>query len=343
VEQRNSSAHRAIDVGYGFTKFTTAETRQLEGGVLTVPTDQFSSVPFHKPTTMGGMGLGAGPRTIDVKLAGVNYCVSDDPAAIAPDDATRGEGERYTESMQYDVCMAAAVKTMGVESLDVLVLGTPVGNYLAAKTQLQRRYSNGIRFDDRDVPIGSLRVVPQPIGGLAWHYASRRRAGDIGKVNRLLVDVGFGTLDWVVAQGLVPNPSKSGTTGGGVSKYIRAVVSQMKHGQAGIAQSLALTEMVDKMLTQNTGVSYRRHRYERDDFKDMLDAIAMESAQQIFSTLGDVGVIESVVLMGGGATLMQSAIAKVLRPVHVELIAESRLANVKGFQLIAEMSEVGRG
>ena len=58
--------------------------------------------------------------------------------------------------------------------------------------------------------------------------------------------------------------------------------------------------------------------------------------QLILSKVGDTGTLRSVVLMGGGAPLLQSALAKALKPIDVEVIANARYANIKGFQAIAQ-------
>jgi len=69
---------------------------------------------------------------------------------------------------------------------------------------------------------------------------------------------------------------------------------------------------------------------------EMIEGKATQAVQSILSHIGDAGTLQSVVLMGGGAPLFQSALAAAFRPIEVEVIASARFANVKGFQSVAE-------
>lgn len=326
---------RAIDVGYGWTKFTVGELRN-QNGVLDVAVDAFQSAPFPKPITIDTAGLARGPRLWTVRVKGQDMAVSEAPAMLAGGASLRVRGDNYVNTTAYEVCMAAAVKSMNLNHIDHLVVGTPVGNFDHVRAVLQDKYRDGIRFDDRHVAIGSLRVIVQPVGGLIWHYLATQRGGEIKGVNRLLVDVGYGTLDWVVANGLVVNGSRSGSASFGVSSFIEGAYGVVRDGRSGIDKDATLLDGLDGLLVRGIPMYYRGKKWERSDLEEMIAPKAQQAVQSILSHIGDAGTLQSVVLMGGGAPLYQTALASAFHPLEVEVISAARYANVKGFQAVAE-------
>ena len=331
-----ANAKRASDVGYGWTKFSVGEVEKGTTGGAVVKTDAFQSLPFAKQTIFDMGGLGKGPRLIDVNFLEDDYCVSDNPSIVAPASTTRIKGEKFVASREYGVCLAAAIKSMGVSSLDKLVLGTPVGNYVSAKKILEERFSECIEFDGRSVAIKKLQVVAQPIGGLVWHYFSTNSVKSISDTPRLLIDAGYGTLDWVVAHGLTPNVSESGSSSDGVSKFVDEVFLRLREGEKGISESAVLRNKIDRLITRDESLFYRGKTHERKEYEEVINKMADDAVQLVSSSIGDPSFLQSIVLMGGGARLFQRALHKSFGGIPVELIADARNANVCGFQIIAE-------
>jgi plasmid segregation protein ParM len=332
----DTKIYRAADVGYGWTKFSTGPVRADGDGRIVIDAQGFQSAPFQRVAGFEMGSVGKLPKMTTVSVAGISYCVSEDPTLLGPAASTRIEGDNFVSSVAHEVCLAAAIKEMGVNEIESLVLGTPVGNFATAKEALLKKFSDGITFDGRSVPIRQLRVLAQPIGGLVWHYFSTSRASELKGVQRLLVDVGYGTLDWVVTQGLIPNPTKSGSTRDGVSKFIDAVCRMLEDGQSGIDKDAVTIEGVDKLITRNTPFVYGGREWTFADVAPQVAKIAEDATQKILASIGRTKTLQSVVLMGGGARLYQSVLHKALQPLKIELIGDAQYANVNGFQLIAE-------
>jgi plasmid segregation protein ParM len=271
-----------------------------------------------------------------LRFKGQDMAVSDVPAQLAAGASLRVRGDNYVNTTAYEVCMAAAVKAMNLDHIETLVVGTPVGNFEHVRAVLLEKYRDGIAFDERQVSVGTLRVIVQPVGGLIWHYLSTQRGGSIKGVNRLLVDVGYGTLDWVVANGLVVNPARSGSASFGVSSFLDGAYNVVREGRSGIDKDATLLEGLDGLLVRGAPLFYRGKTWQRSDLSEMIEGKATQAVQSILSHIGDAGTLQSVVLMGGGAPLFQSALAAAFRPIEVEVIASARFANVKGFQSVAE-------
>ena len=326
--------NRAIDTGYGWTKFTTGDATRVAGGVE-VPTSAFQSLPFEARGGLDAAGMERRPNTIALQVDGVNYVVSDDPAPIAPQESTRVRGDKYTESSAYGICMAAAVKKMGIDRLDNLVVGTPVGNFDSAKAALHHRYNADIIFDDQRILIKRLHVIAQPVGGLVWHYLSNGKP-DLNRHPRLLVDVGYGTLDWVAAQGLTTNIERSGSRKLGVFKFVEKIAREVAGENANVSENLWLTDAIDKLLSSDKTLEFGGVKWQRHMFAPILEKIAVEGVQQIIASAGDVRMFTSVVVMGGGGHLYVEALKKAFAPIPIDVVPEARFANVRGFQLIAE-------
>jgi plasmid segregation protein ParM len=347
------SESRAWDVGYGWTKLSLSEFTR-EGSRLHVPVTAFQSAPFPKPRafgiehvtsvemTMAAVGTTttaqrASAHTLTpVRIDGVEYCVSDAPSKFVPEISSRVRGPDYVRSKSYRICMAAAAKLTGLREIKCLILGTPVANFESAKTALLAQYADGVRYDDTEVTIGSLKVLPRPMGGLVWHYLSQQRSAEIGEHQRLLIDVGYGTLDWVVSSGLNANTALSGSSHLGVSAYVDALSHEITQGVRGFGENLALADAIDKLLVLDRAFDYKGVRRQRTEFIGLITQIAHQAIQQIMSSIGNVDLLSAVVLMGGGAALMEDALKRAFAHLPLERIAAPQFANVRGFQMIAQ-------
>ena len=97
-----------------------------------------------------------------------------------------------------------------------------------------------------------------------------------------------------------------------------------------------LHDAVDRLLISGTSFKYHGKLHRREDYARLIEETAFEAVEFVKGKLGRIGVYDSVVLMGGGAGLYQHALTAAFAGIPVELIAEGRFANVRGFQLIAE-------
>jgi plasmid segregation protein ParM len=325
---------RAIDVGYGHTKFTTSEMKRREG-TIDIDVDAFQSIAFAPPTALG-TATPTGSRTI-VQVDGQAFCVAEQADEASSGDVSKSKGDNYVQSLAYRVFVGAAVKRMKVEHIDTLVLGTPVSNYRGAKLSLEQTFSAGIKFDSSTVHIEKFVVMPQPLGALYWHYYRRNQHEVMLRGGlRLVVDVGYGTLDWIVCKGGDPIASKAGSSKHGVSYFIELLTREILPDSMAIAPDMMLINQIDELITRDRELFYRGKTYAKSDFASLLDAQSFEAVRAAIGSIGEVGNIETVVLAGGGAGLYQSTIAKLIPHAKIEVVHASRFANVKGFQVAAE-------
>lgn len=324
---------RAIDAGYGWTKFSTGNF-YFSNGKIGVDVKEFQSLPRLVPreTFARLVGVETQGTTVGVKVKNQSYLVSEDFCYST--DTLRPRNHNYCSTHQYEVCMGAALKAMNVDFLDHLVVGAPCGNYEATVALLKEKFGRGIIIDDKAVEIRNLHVVARPVGGLIWHYFAKGLHKQLGQQKRVLVDVGHGTLDWVAVQGLQTNFERSGSVQLGVGHFVDRIVEEMKGVKA--PEDVWFSNQVERMLLRDQPVIFGNHAHRLEDYQALIQQVATEGVQHIESSIGDERMYQSVVLMGGGAPLYKDALNKAFNSTTVEVVDAARFANVRGFQLLAQ-------
>ena len=335
---------RAIDVGCGHVKYSTDESSTVHEAI-NIPCGSFPSLPVLS-TRVRADDASNGDKSaklMSIKVDGQTFLISANPELIAVPSHVRAPGVEYVGSKFYRVCMAAAIKLMCLPypRIDHLVLGAPVGNFDAARKLLLENFSGCIEFDNQKVEIGRVYVARQPIGGLLYQYRRNRHEADPTRYMRLVIDVGYGTLNWVVAHRLVPVHERSGSAPYGVERLINAIRSEVSKAHGSISANLAINEDIDRMLQ---GVYddffFRGKSYRREAFDTLVTAIIDQGLDTVFRKVGDPNDIHSIVLVGGFASMYAVRVRATHPGTQVEVVEtnanESRFGNVRRFQLIAE-------
>ena len=344
--QTNSRSQiaRAIDVGYGHVKYSIGES-SAPNGEVEIPCGSFPSLPVlsTRNNTDDASNTRNSAKLMSIEVGGQKYLISANPEMIAVPSHVRSAGENYVGSQFYRVCMAAAIKLMRLPypRIDHLVLGTPVGNFDAAKKMLLENFSRGIEFDDQKIEIGQIYVARQPLGGLLYQYRRNGHEADLSRYTRLVIDVGYGTLDWVVARGLVPNHDRSGSSPHGVERLVNAIYADVCKPHGSISANLPINEDIDRMLQgTHSDFFFRGKSYHRESFDQLVNGIIDQGLETVFRKVSELNDIHSIVLVGGLAKLYAHRVKATHPDMQVEIVGtsakESRFGNVRGFQLIAE-------
>jgi plasmid segregation protein ParM len=185
---------RAIDVGFGNTKFVTTSAAGK------VDCSHFPSLAFYSLSDRTSDVIGGRRRTVCVPVEGLYYEVGHEVELAADRFRSRQLHDGYIETAEYRALMAGALNYMKLDHVDLLVLGLPVSQYLAKKAVLEKSM-RGV-FDvgkRRKVNVGRVLVVPQPQGAL-FEFAMRETVPARTEGRCLVVDVGAHTYDWLVTQ-----------------------------------------------------------------------------------------------------------------------------------------------
>src|SRR5690606_15177273 len=154
------SVVRAIDVGYGMTKYVL----QSEG------TGKFTCGSFPSLVTLGtGRQLGAGyfdeRDTVLVQWQGQSYEVGADVSLALRGHNTRVLDASYIRSDDYQILIRGVLKKMGLSRLDLLVLGAPLLNFDQVSSARQAAVTGTIHPGAREPVVICRAVVPAPPGG----------------------------------------------------------------------------------------------------------------------------------------------------------------------------------
>lgn len=327
---------RSIDVGYGNTKYVMFRTQGQDA--------QCALFPSIAPQAGNGGDLTGGVfqrrNTVVVDVAGVRYEVGKD--AMLAKDASYGRilDQGYSLTDTYMALVRGAIAYMGVDRIDVLMLGLPVNTYEANHQKVAERMvgEHTVPLLDgsgsRTVRVEQVRVLPQPIGGF-FDYAIRNNLyGRMRSEMNLLIDPGYFTLDWVVAQGVKMVDARSGAHNGGMSAILATLAEAVGRDMGAQIPDPAV---LDTAL--RNGTNPRFFGKERDISEHI--KVAKEKARQFVAVLanrvGNKGMdIDNIILAGGGAAFFKEIVQEQFP--HHDLIVtdEPVFANVRGFQLAGE-------
>jgi plasmid segregation protein ParM len=171
-------------------------------------------------------------------------------------------------------------------------------------------------------------VLAQPLGGLIDHALSSGSYGRLRETRNLVIDPGYFTVDWILAQGIQQIGERCGSFPGGTSAVLRQLAESL-----GKEQRLELDDplVLDRALRTGRLTLYGR---EIPVARHLAEArcVADEAATAVANSVGDGRDIDAIVLVGGGAELFRPALGRRFprHPVHV--VPDPVFANVRGFQ-----------
>ena len=324
---------RAIDVGYGNTKYSSlVSASDIQCGVFPSLAPQASTGPDL------ASGLMQKRNTVVVDVEGVKYEVGED--ARLAQDATHGRvlDPDYSMTAAHMALMKGALYYMGQPRIDLLVLGLPVNTFkkyeklLAArvigKHTVPARSKDG-EMKDGLVEIANCRVIPQPIGAF-FDYSLR--AGTYERMRsqtNLLIDIGYYTLDWIVAEGVKMNNSRSDALPGGMSAVLRAMADAIGSELGEQITDLSLLE--DAIRTGANPYFYGKE-FDITEYKKLGKAKAEQFVSVLVNKVGSSMDISNIILAGGGASFFHDVLSDKFPRHEIITTRDPVFANVRGFQ-----------
>ena len=188
---------RAVDVGFGNTKFVT---RVTDAGI---ECDHFPSLAYPSVREASADALGGRRRTVAIPIEGLFYEVGAEIHLAADAFRPNHFHDQFTESPTYLALLRAALYYMKVDAIDLLVVGLPVAAFLARKAALERLACGEHDLGaGRKVVVKKALAVAQPQGALVHYAASTGRLRELQEEQSLVIDVGARTFDWLATRGL---------------------------------------------------------------------------------------------------------------------------------------------
>lgn len=318
---------RAIDVGFGNTKFVTASANGR------VDCAHFPSLAYFGHSEEPVESMGGRRRTIQVPVDGLLYEVGPDVELAADRFRSRQLHDGYTETAEYRAFTTGALHYMRLETIDLLVVGLPVSQFMAKRAALQRAMTG--TFDagrKRRIVVRRVLVVPQPQGALFW-YAMQNGGIESTQRKTLVMDVGSRTFDWLVTRGLRVVPNMSDSVARGVSDILRHIADAVG---ARIKEDYRDLDAVDAALRSGRILRLYQEDHDLKKFDPAIRKIADQALNFVLARLDGPQDLENIILVGGGAYLYTKSVKRRFPKHRIIEVDEPMYANVRGFQLLGE-------
>lgn len=254
--------------------------------------------------------------------------------------------DQYPRSPEYAAMYAAGLVRSGLTRIDLLVTGLPVKQFygmngVAMRNHVKQAMSGRHHVSPRcTVEVGDVVVVPQPVGTftalLQGEPAYARLRNRIKSLTTLCLDVGFGTVDWVLLGGNVVKPHSSHSSARATSHLLEDAARRVSK-EIGRAKS---RDVLDEALRNgrdvlevglDTDVDFRRH------IQGAAEDVAGQVMDEVKNSLRLNEDLDLIILTGGGAAFYEAAAKEAFPNTDVARPENPVLANARGYRLLAEM------
>lgn len=352
---------RAIDIGFGVVKFTT----DLGDGKIACQTFPSMAIPSDPSELELRNATGGRSRdTVDVPVDGAMYEVGRDiHLSQTGNDFGREITDNYYRSSTYKALMKGALRYMGDEVIDMLVLGLPVNQYqnsTRAQELIETYRTDGLDLGvDADgnpikVTIRDVVVRPQPVGGYlemlqqltVVNEAVKASQSDLQpfsdadeliSMNVLVVDPGEHTLDWLLVQNGDTHPKASGAASdGGRHRVVRSVFASLE-AKLGRPLDAYLLPRVNECMRSGKPFRYEGKAYNLDEFESIIRATVKDPVNRLVEgTRAMMATVDIIVMIGGHPEYYRDEIASRYPRIPIVTLKNSIEANVRGFQFVGE-------
>ncbi|BAO93016.1 PRTRC system protein D [Caballeronia cordobensis] len=319
----------AVDVGYGNTKCAFRIGSDLA-------TKMFPSLaPLRVSEAVSGFANGvlSDRKVAAIEIDGTVYEVGPGvERSSAYGNAGRTLSEDFCTTPNYAALLYGAFHYAGVTEIERLVLGLPVHSIAKYADFVRDEFSGTLTFGDHKVRIGSVKVIPQPLGSLVSFSEYGGSAFD-RKNEHIVIDVGYFTTDWVVANGFTMNDGRSGGAPGGASQVYQRIASLIGERKSNFVPDL---ERIDECLRMKEPLLFYKEDIDLAPYLEQSQAVILSTVKQIQKKVGRTDGVRSIVLSGGGAALYEPAIREAFPLNRVDVLDAPCFANVKGFLIVGE-------
>ena len=319
---------RALDVGYGHTKFVTGVggTKASDIRCTSFPSRAY---PHPRDPTRS---LGAeGRKTFAIPIQGLFYEVGPD-VMLAADAfrATQIHGD-YVDSPQYLALARGALRMMKIDVIDLLVVGLPVAHFSAKKSALEKLMTG--RHDvgsGRSVLVRQALAMAQPNGALVDYAAQHQKIEAMQNDYSLVIDPGSRTFDWLVAKGMRLSHKRSHSIDRGVSHILQLIADDISEE---IKVPYTDLDAIDLALRTGKSLSIYQQTYDMRRMKPMVEIIVQEAVAAMMNRIGAAYNVQHVILVGGGAFLFKKSVKATFANHQILSVKDPVFANVRGYQI----------
>lgn len=321
---------RALDVGYGFTKFMKGIDSKGQPFFNSFP----SLVPRAPMNDMAGEHF-MKRDTLRIEHGGTEWEVGPDCYDIASKNDVRALHDDFVNTEQYKVLFKAALVYMEVSEIDILVLGLPVSNMDRKDDAIA--YAKGThKVGDKEIHVKDVIVVPQPLGALYNYAITGNQFERLMQTNSLILDPGYHTFDFLTTNGLKINSSRSGARPGGMHSILRAIQNSIKTSLGVVFDDLNLIDSQLDLANYTPENSKRSlfiygNEVPLEDHVKNTGPVISENINFLINTVQDTMDISQIVISGGPGKVFEKGLKKAFPHNQVIIIDDGIYTNCRGF------------
>ena len=316
---------RAVDVGFGNTKFITGVTdSEIRCGCIPSLAYPSARDPATIPTAERR-------KTLAIPINGLFYEVGQD-AVLATDNLRATHlHDRYIETPEYLALLRGALALMKQPSIDLLVVGLPVAHFAGKKAALEKVAAGTHDIGSgKSVVVRKALAVAQPQGALVYYAATHEKMASIEHEQSLIIDPGSRTFDWLVARGMRLVLKTSDSVNRGVSHVLRAIASDIG---TEIGTPYADLDAIDRALRTGKNLMVYQKTYDLSKLMPVAHSVAQRAVGAMLESIPADYSFQNIILVGGGAFLFKNAVKQAFPKHRIFEVREPMYANVRGFQI----------
>lgn len=335
---------RVVDVGFGYTKFS-------KGHIGADWALQCDAIPSLAPAGAFDNQLSAGAlsrlQVVPVEVEGQVFSVGPDALQAAPGSFRRILDESFFTSPQYLALMRGALHYMALprdQPIDCLVVGLPLNIYrnVDLRNYIVKKFQGMHQLPDMGDPhratkahVREVHVLPQAMGALISQAQANNGLGKLDQETHLVVDVGFGTLLWMVSQGTKPMAARCGETMGGISTLLQSIANDIG---VGLNNNPAVLDRIDRALRDPSyELKIKGKVVDMAPHRNKVQAVITEHVGAMSRSLGSFADIDNIYVCGGGGAHYLPLLEAAFKGYKIMCDPEkARFENVRGFQIVAE-------
>jgi plasmid segregation protein ParM len=228
-----------------------------------------------------------------------------------------------------------ALHYIGEPVIDLLVVGLPLTTLHRAADLKALCIGEHKINDTTTVTVKDVLVLAQPMGGLYYCLSQAKERPEfefLDEETNLLIDPGYLTYDFLVANGRKINDARSSAHPGGVSKVLRAICESISN-KFGVKY--------DNLAAADKAIARRRIKI-NGKTEDLIEHIRYAkpaidgSVNYMRNIAGDGADIDNIILVGGGEHIFARTLVNSYKDHTVYVLGDAQLANVKGYQAAGE-------
>lgn len=294
----------AIDVGFGFVKYRNGNGSPKKFQSIVTPYSRESEL----------LAIGDSPGHIVIKSEGLNgELMAVGPGILQTQPANTGQrimNDNFSNSSDYLALVRGALTLMNASTVSLLQLALPLTTFHSHSDALKKTMvgehplykPNGEKYI---CFVERVEVTAQPIAAYANYVRHQHVHGLAVGDSCLIVDIGYFTIDFVVATGNLISTKRSGSTKGGMSVVVQSIMNSLSK-EHNIPIDAELSHQIENALaTDNLAIKNYSEVVNFTKYIAQARKVVAEHLNVVVNKVGSSRLLSDVILCGGGAKFFQ--------------------------------------